>query len=382
MWLHLPPSCPSAPVSEALTSPSDACFQRLASSVLWRSKPSPVRSWRQRWQKVGWMQRLSGLTCEPSIADAGVDAWISSLRDSRASHSPSPGSSEAVLTPGISGRPSAGLSTGRDRQSSFLRMFQASSLFDSLTDAPLTKSSDPSYNDWLTEFRQSSLQRRKSVPPTSGNDCLYSDWQTPISQDAKHSGHAPSGTGMAQKLSYQVVSQWPTPMEDNANNAGGPSRTKGHQNGRADLTVAVSLWPTAPTEDSESCGNHPGAVDSLTGAAKLWATPSSRDHKDTDGMATTGTNPDGSERERLDQLPRQVFQFGLPAPQTPQPGPTSSVDTPTSPRPSKRRLNPRFVEWLMGWPLGWTGFAPVAMASSRKPQPTPYSYSSMERGIK
>lgn len=34
-----------------------------------------------------------------------------------------------------------------------------------------------------------------------------------------------------------------------------------------------SHWPTARAEDSESCGNHPGATDSLTGAARMWKTP-------------------------------------------------------------------------------------------------------------
>lgn len=34
-----------------------------------------------------------------------------------------------------------------------------------------------------------------------------------------------------------------------------------------------SSWPTARGEDSESCGNHPGATDSLTGAARSWPTP-------------------------------------------------------------------------------------------------------------
>src|SRR5271166_6485360 len=33
---------------------------------------------------------------------------------------------------------------------------------------------------------------------------------------------------------------------------------------------ASSLWPTARSEDSESCGNHPGATDSLTGATRNW----------------------------------------------------------------------------------------------------------------
>lgn len=34
-----------------------------------------------------------------------------------------------------------------------------------------------------------------------------------------------------------------------------------------------SLWPTARREDGESCGNHPGATDSLRGAIELWKSP-------------------------------------------------------------------------------------------------------------
>lgn len=47
-----------------------------------------------------------------------------------------------------------------------------------------------------------------------------------------------------------------------------------------------------------------------------WATPATRDYKDSEGMATTGTNPDGSERSRLDQLPRQAQLAGWPTPDT------------------------------------------------------------------
>jgi len=46
-----------------------------------------------------------------------------------------------------------------------------------------------------------------------------------------------------------------------------------------------------------------------------WPTASSRDWKDTAGMATTGTNPDGSERTRLDQLPRVAQLSGWTTPQ-------------------------------------------------------------------
>lgn len=41
-------------------------------------------------------------------------------------------------------------------------------------------------------------------------------------------------------------------------------------------------------------------------------TPAARDYKDTEGMATTSINPDGSVRSRLDQLPRQANLAGWP----------------------------------------------------------------------
>jgi hypothetical protein len=30
-------------------------------------------------------------------------------------------------------------------------------------------------------------------------------------------------------------------------------------------------------------------------------------------------------------------------------------------KPSGGRLNPRWVEWLMQWPIGWTSLEPLAM---------------------
>ena len=45
-----------------------------------------------------------------------------------------------------------------------------------------------------------------------------------------------------------------------------------------------------------------------------------------------------------------------PVPATPKAGRNISVGAPT--------LNPLFVEAMMGWPSGWTGFASVATAWS------------------
>lgn len=50
----------------------------------------------------------------------------------------------------------------------------------------------------------------------------------------------------------------------------------------------------------------------------------------------------------------------LPAPATSTPGATSSPIDPTS-----LRLSPAFVEWMMGWPTGWTAFGCSATELSR-----------------
>jgi len=173
---------------------------------------------------------------------------------------------------------------------------------------------------------------------------------------------------------------------------------------------------------------HPGT--SLTDALRLWPTATSRDWKDSPGMAIDATNPDGSIRTRDDQLARAAFLWQTPATdsfrsrsgerKTEQgldqqsrsfrPGLPISTDgdgclpfgpssrplwkTPhgianvdrsgsigggggefakqamrTSPlaqaTPSSRKakLNPRFVEWLMGLPIEWTGSARAGMPS-------------------
>lgn len=59
----------------------------------------------------------------------------------------------------------------------------------------------------------------------------------------------------------------------------------------------------------------------LENVSSLWPTASSRDWKDTPGMSRTGTNPDGSERDRTDQLPRAVYAQMWATPKSSPSGP-------------------------------------------------------------
>jgi hypothetical protein len=175
----------------------------------------------------------------------------------------------------------------------------------------------------------------------------------------------------------------------------------------------LSCWPTARAEDSESCGNHPEATDSLTGAKKLWptlvanddnefstavrnwSTPRSQDYKQ-------GANrPEANQFNLADQAETQwsewkreemlevgehtcdqcgtvsmhnmmepcptckkitsgtvTYRSSLPDPAT-RDGQASSQEPPGS----RRRLNAIFVAWLMGWPVWWVAPAPMPCAA-------------------
>lgn len=126
----------------------------------------------------------------------------------------------------------------------------------------------------------------------------------------------------------------------------------------ARLTNATEsgLWPTPTVHGNH---NQPGSSENagwgLSSAAKQWASPSHRPHT----------------RRRRSSATAHTW-----------PTPVASMSKGSSPRALTRRsgasrardrldhavmasdhghLNPTWVEWLMGWPIGWTDLKPLAM---------------------
>jgi hypothetical protein len=71
---------------------------------------------------------------------------------------------------------------------------------------------------------------------------------------------------------------------------------------------------------------------------KMWPTPQASDNRDRGNMS----NPSIQRRVAIG---KQIML-------------SQSVD------PNSGQLNPTWVEWLMGWPLGWTDLKPLAMGKS------------------
>ena len=125
-----------------------------------------------------------------------------------------------------------------------------------------------------------------------------------------------------------AVKLWPTPK---ASRDGTSEKTLAMvREGRAELSLdrAVKMWPTPVATDATKCPS-----ESLSRAVRpdlvfsYWPTPAARDCKEANSDKHLA-----KDRGHPDQLPNAVKLAGATGGQ----------------------LSPIFVEWLMGFPSGWT----------------------------
>lgn len=150
-------------------------------------------------------------------------------------------------------------------------------------------------------------------------------------------------------LSEQVMygkpttNMYPTPTQDSAS-----ERTKKYSQGGMPLPMAVKMYPTPTASDMEGGAAKDVQIENghffrenkkgvrwgvkLRDAIEMYPTPVARDHKD------AGYNITWKEsRDQKSSLPRQVLKDNKPG----------------------GKLNPNFVEFLMGYPMNWTKIDPT-----------------------
>jgi hypothetical protein len=217
-------------------------------------------------------------------------------------------------------------------------------------------------------------------------------WPTPNVPSQGGSGLNTMPTDRKEQIKlHHVAAMWPTPHGFQAGN--GPDGNEFSTRVRREM----DSWPTPRAEDSESAGNHPGAMDSLTVPVRLWQTPAadsfrsrSGDRSDEMGLDqqarllwATPANLDWRDgRASAETLERNSRPLNEQATSWPTPGTEETGSTPEKWRerrqkkraalmhsedsglqdratekagpPCRRVLNPRFVEMLQGWPTDWT----------------------------
>lgn len=123
------------------------------------------------------------------------------------------------------------------------------------------------------------------------------------------------------------------------------------------LAYYARVWPTPTAMDSEQAGADVASRGpSLNLSAKVWPTPANRDYR----SPNTETYAERGGGKKGEQLPNFVRFLCLPQDRPTSDGQESSESTPTP----RRRLNPVFVCWLMGWPLWWTRAEPTSFGAA------------------
>lgn len=269
----------------------------------WRAKPSPLPTWSKRWKRVPWLRRLSGLTCEPSRADDFAEKWISSQQDSHASLSHTLADFKEQKMSATFGPMFQGSSAKLDPQSLCWKTSQVSLVSQE-------RLSLRTWPKWGLIVRGELYALQKPEHLTKERDSLPFVWPTITTNDHKRAPYQISD-GKRYPTLNGAVNLWPTPTAQDAGKATKKLRSE-HQN---NLTAIVHSFPTRTARDSK--GGY--TSESLT-------------------------RKDGKSRA-FDSLPNAAIG-GLGTDQRPG------------------HLNPEWVEWLMGWPIGWTESEHVETESS------------------
>lgn len=404
MWLYVPyhesPSVPASTDSGAAS--TSYCQDPPVPSCTVRGKPLSPKGWRHACAKGRFPLLQSGVTCGQSALQKSAitfakrlagDGWDCLKGAIPASHSAPPADdlATAILAtygPGLMRRLAS-----INRRSAGSRMSQTTLFSDSERSDEISKRE-------AISFRRVYSRRLKLALRTSDSGCSSSPWSTPRASDGEKGGPNMSFGAGGTPLPAQAF-QWATPkaMTGGAN----CKRDQRPEAGGPDLQEQAQQWPT-PRAQEDGC--------SVEATLKRKQKAREKHQAGDYGKGCGAPSMNSLNFAALN------FRLGLPDPPTQTDGDTCSTDGPNSPplwrTPStsdtgtpveklatrdgepprigerlyrtgkngerinqtqslemqvrviaggKRKLSATFCEWLMGWPIGLTGSAPVEMES-------------------
>lgn len=390
MWLYIPTastSSASAPAAEASISASSSQCQALAASCSWRGKLSRQANWSARYSKVSWLRPLFGAMLPPSTAARGVESWMASLAASRASPIASPASGAGAPTSATSGLTQGASSSSPEPGSSSSKTSPACSR-QSPALIRARYGSGVTYKDWVLELRRDCLRRQKSARAISANGSLFSVWPTPKVVNGGPNSKREERNAGGPDLQEMALSADVVAMVDAAMSL--PKLSPENGTARPGLSSVSLNWPTPAARDWRSDSSQKSSEEMygtkgrpLARVAMEWQTPSVAD---TTGSRMTRSGERSNELLLKGQAANLMDQW--PTPRSHEVGdyqyskgdktkPVATLTGRASSLPAhpiyqvgqvsshpRRSLNPLFVEWLMGWPPGWTLLAWTDFACS------------------
>ena len=243
----------------------------------------------------------------------------SSQQDTHASHLVRPGSDEARKMTVTSGRKYLPLCKQSGRLGAFSRMFLDTSVW----------ASTKCYLTWKAKVTPSNhllFQLAPSMPRTDETGSGL--WPTATTQDNPQVRGQGKTIGTNRKTTLVgAVRMWPTPVADDTG-----TRKKKYAQGGTPLSLAVQqpqMWATPTAAISQGTTRPPtkgGGSRDLRQDVKMWPTPTANED-------AAGT-PSGKMQAMLGNYP--------------------DIRGTTPQQWAQGSLNPAWVEWLMGYPPGWT----------------------------
>lgn len=297
-----------APDTAASASASKSHCHKPAWWVLSSGKPTAQPGGWRGWKRLEWANSLSGLTWRALLRSwlpgYEPDSLTSYARESRVSRGARLEAGAGWMMNGGSGEPSEGSSLSCGRGSSSLKTSPVFGVPVASLPSSVTLHGSGTMRNGIVS------QRRKSGRITRETD--FGFWPTLTTTDTR------SGDGTAsayQRLNEAVYRELiPTPQTPCASDAVGSRSTKGSKRQNEGGLRKAAKVPTPRAEDSQAKGGHRGKADTLP---SFVATPQANDWK-----SGTGFTPDGQHTPQL-----RHSAGGM--------------------------LNPTWVCWLMGLPLGW-----------------------------
>ncbi len=406
-WVYHPPGTESASALAVVASIWASCLPNpaftpdaLSSGMNTLDQPSSRRS-----APDTSPQPRYGQTSPHSTPNPSVERSTPSLPDTHASLSAWQDSAKGPTIQGTFGPTSHGSPANlvMDCDGSSSKMYRA---MPALALTPCCES----YETWVSRLRLAYSQRKKSARRTKGsggsawptaktrdhhaesrgeNPLNFSPsmavkaeiWPTPMAGTPAQNGNAAAGNNdFSRKAEAMAAAMWTTPQAHDVTQRGSGQKPTAKA-GNACLATDAQQWPSPQARDFRSGDNpaSPRQVRKLeqgwsqnlndVAEAPTWPTPAAQNWK--------GSSPDSITRSdgksRMDILHYRAEQgFSRPAPAMHPHGVTLSQLRPiwcplrasviashgraTWRRlwksRAKRRLNPLFVEWLMGWPPG------------------------------
>jgi hypothetical protein len=307
-------------------------------------------------KKGGWITHLSGRILKPSLHESFVEKYTDSLVDIPASHSVQQASDKEKKTQDTYGHTSSSTSGQLDLFGAFGKMSQDTPRWGYGESCPIWKKK-------VIERRSAYSVRKKLAHHTKGNESSsLQNYPTPAARDYKgtnskeHVLHKSKGfKGHMNQLPNFIkygMQNWATPvaMNDGIYVDNSPNKDKRHSQGLA------------------------------TQASQNWATPQASDH--IEGART-------AKESNQKCLGRDLNQMNWPTPRAGNPGSRKPgtggkilaeeakihnglQDQEKSNTSGKNqgspKLNPSWVEQLMGLSTGWTDLGCWGMELSPKPQ--------------